>query len=94
MKQNIVLSNELIKVRSDKGLTLETLAFRIFYGGNSTVINSFDKTKFLFYSYTDVATQFLEKQEIHFDETFSSVYHALKLIAQRNAMHRALNDYF
>ena len=56
MKQYIVLSNELTKVRSDKGLTLETLAFRIFHGGNSTFINSFDKTKFLFHSSTDVVT--------------------------------------
>ena len=34
-------------MRSDEGLTLETLAFQIFHGGNSTFINSFDKTKFL-----------------------------------------------
>ena len=27
---------------------LETSAFQIFLGGNSTFINSFDKTKFLF----------------------------------------------
>ena len=67
MKQNRVLSNELIKVRSDKGLTLETLALRIFHGGNSTFIDSFDKTKFVFHSTTDVVPQFLEKQEIHFD---------------------------
>ena len=31
----------------DKELTLETSAFQIFQGGNSTFINSFDKTKFL-----------------------------------------------
>ena len=31
-------------------LTLETSAFYIFHGGNSTFINSFDKTKFLFNS--------------------------------------------
>ena len=36
--------------RSDEGLTLETSAFQIFHGGNFTFINSFDKTKFLFYS--------------------------------------------
>ena len=30
-----------------QGLPLETEAFRIFHGGNSTFINSFDKTKFL-----------------------------------------------
>ena len=35
-----------LRIRSDKGLTLETSAFQIFYGGNSTFINSFDKTKF------------------------------------------------
>ena len=35
-------------IRSDEGLTLETSAFQIFHGGNSTFINSFDKTKFLF----------------------------------------------
>ena len=33
--------------RSDEGLTLETSAFEIFHGGNSTFINSFDKTNFL-----------------------------------------------
>ena len=32
--------------RSDEGLTLETSAFQIFHGGNSTFIISFDKTKF------------------------------------------------
>ena len=88
MKQNIVLSNELIKVRSEKGLTLETLAFQIFHGGNSTFINSFDKTIFLFHSSTGVVPQFLEKQEIHFDETFSSVSRF------ENSIHHALNDYF
>ena len=30
-------------------LTPETSAFLIFYGGNSTFINSFDKTNFLLY---------------------------------------------
>ena len=34
--------------RSDEGLTLETSAFEIFHGGNSTFINSFDKTNFLY----------------------------------------------
>ena len=38
-------------IRSDEGLTLETSAFYIFHGGNSTFINSFDKTKFLLKSY-------------------------------------------
>ena len=73
--------NELIKGCSDKGLTLATLAFRIFHGGNST-----------FHSSTDVVPQFLEKLEIHFDETFSSVDHALK-IGRRNSTYRGLNDY-
>ena len=31
---------------SDKGLKFETLAFQIFHRGDSTFINSFDKTKF------------------------------------------------
>ena len=35
-----------LRIRSDKGLTLETSAFQIFHGGNSTFINSFDKAKF------------------------------------------------
>ena len=34
-------------IRCDEGLTLETSAFQIFHGGNSTFINFFDKTKFL-----------------------------------------------
>ena len=34
--------------KADEGLTLETSAFQIFHGGNSTFINSFDKTQFLF----------------------------------------------
>ena len=34
-------------LQSDEGLTLETSAFLTFHGGNSTFINSFDKTKFL-----------------------------------------------
>ena len=38
-----LFSHDLI--RSDEGLTLETSAFQIFHGGNSTFINSFDKTK-------------------------------------------------
>ena len=73
--------------RSDKGLTLKTSAFRIFHGGNSIFINSFDK--FLFHSFTDVVPHFLEKLEIHFDERFSSVDHALKFDG-RNSIHRAL----
>ena len=37
-------------IRPDEGLTLEISAFQIFHGGNSTFINSFDKTNFLFWS--------------------------------------------
>jgi len=37
MKQNIVLWNELVKVRCDKGLALETLAFQIFHGGKFSI---------------------------------------------------------
>ena len=33
-------------VHSDEGLMLETSAFQIFHGGNSTFVSSFDKTKF------------------------------------------------
>ena len=33
-------------IRSDEGLTLETSAFQIVHGGNSTFINTFDKAKF------------------------------------------------
>ena len=52
--ENLVLSNELLhtliktnnthnsSIRSDEGLTLETLAFQIFHGGNLALINSFD----------------------------------------------------
>ena len=43
-----MVSDSIIFIRSDEGLTLETSAFQIFHGGNSTFINSFDKTKFLF----------------------------------------------
>ena len=46
-------------IRSDERLTLETSVFLNFHGGNSTFINSFDKTKFLFDSLTDAAPQFL-----------------------------------
>ena len=51
--------------RYDEGLTLETSAFLDFHAGNSTFINSFDKTQFLFNSHTDAAPQFLSKLEIH-----------------------------
>ena len=33
-------------IRSDEGITLEMSAFQIVEGGNSTFINTFDKTKF------------------------------------------------
>ena len=46
-------------------LSPETSASQIFHGGNSTFINSFDKTKFLLHSPTDAAPQFLQKLEIH-----------------------------
>ena len=46
-------------IRSDERLTLETSVFLNSHGGNSTFINSFDKTKFLFDSLTDAAPQFL-----------------------------------
>jgi len=36
----------LISIPSDEGLMLGTSALQIFHGGNSTFINSFDKTKF------------------------------------------------
>ena len=42
-----VTKEEMFVIRSDEGLMLETSAFQIFHGGNSTFINSFDKTKFL-----------------------------------------------
>ena len=71
---------ELVRVRSDERLTLETSAFQIFHRGNSTFINSFHKTKFVFHCSTDAVAQFLEKLEILFDETFSRVDHALKIL--------------
>ena len=33
-------------IRADEGLTLETSAFQLFHGSNSTFISSCDKTKF------------------------------------------------
>ena len=49
---NVVLSvspsSERMTKGSDEGLMLETSAFQIFHGGNSTFINPFHKTKFLF----------------------------------------------
>ena len=52
------LSTRLIKVEipllafrqsKDEGLTLETSAFQIFHGGNSTFINLLDKSTFSWY---------------------------------------------
>ena len=38
-------STQNSSIRSDEGLTLETSAFQIVHGGNSTLIDTFDKTK-------------------------------------------------
>ena len=44
-------------IRSEEGLTLEKSPFLLFHGGNSTFINSFDKTKVsCFYSMVILAT--------------------------------------
>ena len=51
-------------IRSDEGLTLETSAFEIFYGGNSAFINSFDKTQFLFRSTTESVPVSLETRNL------------------------------
>ena len=48
-------------------LLLETSAFKTFHGGNSTFINSFDKTKFLFSS-------FPQTQHHSFFRTSKSIY--------------------
>ena len=45
-------SNELALRQSE--YSLETSAFLIFRGGNSTFINSFDKTKFLLLLFNDM----------------------------------------
>ena len=58
------LAKLIIIIRSDEGLTLETSAFQVFHAGNSTLINSFDKTRFLFHSPTDAVPQVLWKLEI------------------------------
>ena len=50
-------------IRSDEGLTLEMSALLIFHGGNSTFINTLDKTKFLFHSLSCAAPQILYKLE-------------------------------
>ena len=52
--KKLVLSNELTKVKLPPRKN-----FKIFHGGNSTSINSFDKTKFLFHSPTEAVPQFL-----------------------------------
>ena len=47
-------------IRSDEGLTLETSAFQIVHGGNSTFIKHvWQNNIFLFHSPTDAAPQFL-----------------------------------
>ena len=51
--------NEALALPSDKRLTLEMSTFKIFHGWNSTFINSFERTKFLFYSPTDGVRPFL-----------------------------------
>jgi len=51
--------SEALALSSGRGLMLERSAFKIFHGGNSTFINSFQKIKFLFYSTTDTVPQFL-----------------------------------
>ena len=53
------LTTPKYSIRSDERLTIETSVFLNSHGGNSTFINSFDKTKFLFDSLTDAAPQFL-----------------------------------
>ena len=42
------LGPEMLTVLEIKGQVLHRVRFQIFHGGNSTFINSFDKTKFLF----------------------------------------------
>ena len=46
MKQKFGFIKCVDKRVNDEGLMLETSAFQIFPTGNSTFINSFDKTKF------------------------------------------------
>ena len=49
MDKNLVLSTECkLTTRSDEGLTLETSAFRIPVRWSIYIINSVDKTKFLY----------------------------------------------
>jgi len=43
--------------RSDEGLKLKIAAFQVFHSSNSTFINSFDKTKFLFHSPSNAVPQ-------------------------------------
>ena len=47
--------------RADDGLTLETSAFQFFHGGNSTFINSFDKTQFLLPTVTTTTNELHSK---------------------------------
>ena len=46
MKFRFIKQVDKGRIRFDEELTLETSAFQIFHGGNSTFINLFDKTKF------------------------------------------------
>ena len=48
MLDGFLVSKETVVQPQIQGLMLETSAFLIFHSGNSTFINSFDKTKFLF----------------------------------------------
>ena len=45
-QSNQIYFNTFIEYRSNEGLTHETSAFQIFHGGNSSLMNSFEKTQF------------------------------------------------
>ena len=51
-------------IRSDEGLTLETSAFQIFHGSNSTFINSFGKPFFVSLSHRRSTTVSLENRNL------------------------------
>ena len=51
---------------SDEGLTLETQAFRISVWWPIYIINSVDKTKFLYKAYTSLESMFCIRQATHF----------------------------
>ena len=46
MRELLNISTCNSSLRSNVGLTLETSVYQRLHGGNSTFINSFDKTKF------------------------------------------------